>query len=201
MKLRFVLPSINLVASAAALIHENLLGFARRDPEPSAALLVCYMINAPALVIRRAVDYTLGRLIPGVCNAADLEFCYRAERMASLVVFMGGLGMLWYLVGRGVEAEWLGSGPATESRDWRRTSLDVAVILFAVLCAVIGVLNWGERSYPLNLPVPFLVYTLWALVLAILCGRDVVRCYSNHGSEGRPHEGVDSIARDGNSDR
>jgi hypothetical protein len=192
MKLRFVLPSINLVASAAALIHDNLFGFARRDPEPSAAMLVCYLINAPAVVIRRAAEYALGKLIPGVCSAVYLEFCYRAERISSLAVFMAGLGFLWYLVGRGVEAEWLSRGRAAESPDWRRTSLDVAVILFAVLCAVIGVLNWGDRSYPLNLPLPFLAYTLWALVLAILCGRDLARCSSRGGSEGRPHGSIGS---------
>lgn len=180
MKLRFILPGINLVASAAGLIHDNLQSFGRKNPEPSAALLACYLINAPALVIRRAAEFAFSKLIPEVCNPVGLDSCYRAERITSVAVFMMALGMLWYLVGRAVEAEWLGKGRGAEPGDWRRGSLDAIVILFAMFCAVIGVLNWRERSNPLNLPLPFVAYILWALILGVLCSRDLVRCCSHN---------------------
>jgi hypothetical protein len=183
MRLRFILPSINLVASAVALIHDNLRGFAGKDPGPSAVLLACDLVNAPALVIRRIAEFAFGRLVPEVCNPVSLDSCYRAERITSVVVFMAGLAMLWYLVGRAVEAEWLGKGSVANPRDWRRGSLDAAVILFAMFCGVIGVLNWRERSYPLNLPLPFLSYSLWGLLLTVLYGRDLVRCCSHDRSD------------------
>jgi hypothetical protein len=195
MKLRFILPVVNVAISSAALVYENLRGFAGKNPEPSPPLLACYLINAPVLVIQQAVVFVLGKLAPKVCSQAGLEACYRAERVAALGVFVLGVGALWYLVGRAIEAERPGVRIAT-FRNWRRKSLGAVVILFAILCGTIGVLNWKERSYPLNLPLPSLAYTLWALLLAVLCGRDLVRS-AHSGTETSSSRAGDSTGSRG----
>ena len=176
MKLRFFLPVVNVAVCVWALIADNpRSGQYGINPEPPPLLLACYLINAPVLLIRYAVVFLLGKIIPAVCGMASLDACYLGENLAARGVFLLGAGLLWYLVGHAIEGEWKGGVPAVPFRSWRRVTMDVAAVLFAFLCVSLGVLNWKDRAYPLRLPLPFLSLVLWGLVLAVLFGRDLLK--------------------------
>ena len=173
MRPRIILPLINVVASVIAILLDNLRPLHGINPQPSAFLLTCYLVSAPILVVRSAIGPVLGKIIPDLCSAQNPDPCYLAERLTLAATYLAGIGVLWYLVGYGIEALRQGSDDLIPFRGWRRASLDSALILLGVLCGFVAVMNFRETHFVLHLPLASLSYGVWVFVLVVPCVRDL----------------------------
>jgi hypothetical protein len=129
--------------------------------------LICNSINAPAMFFRACAMYLWHRL------HLPYEF---PEAVVEIAVTVVGVGLLWYLVGLEIDAGRQGRRGILPSMFRWRVALDLALILFGVFLALVGVGSWLIlRWTPMYAGIQAGLFFAWALVLVGTYGRDLVR--------------------------
>ena len=179
LRLRFVLPVVNVLGGSALLIYAALRP-GRGDgisPGPQPAVL-CYLINAPASVFRNFAISAWDRLVVANCSAANTEACYSVGRIVEVGLFLGAVGLLWYLVGLEIESSTQDKRAAVPSWSPLRVLADSALIAIGVFLAVSAVAIWRGPVWMHSLwsGLGGITYTAWATAFIATYGRDLFRC-------------------------
>ncbi|HET9180675.1 MAG TPA: hypothetical protein VFP59_00970 [Candidatus Angelobacter sp.] len=166
LKLRFVLPAIQVILAASLLIIGAAQHKADRGKDiyyGAPAERVCYAINAPALLFRSAGLYLWHTTdFPMVNDAVDNG------------IFMIGVVLLWFLVGATIESRLKGCHKTALSRPWR-LAIDFFLIVVGIAFVLVGVGAWNLVHLGSTLQgfAEAAIYFLWAMVLVLISGRDL----------------------------
>lgn len=145
-------------------------------------LMASYLINAPVLFVRYAIASVVDRSIRATCSPSSGEACFHIEKIADYAILLIAVGLLWYLVGRGIESRLRLHTGDVSNQGCRQLAMNLILITIGVFCGIIGVLNWRERSFPWRLPLPFVAYLVWALALLVLGSLDLFQQTMYSGS-------------------
>jgi hypothetical protein len=171
---RFILPAVNV---ALAVI---LLGIGYIPPivySTPRSWELAFSINAPANLFRNLVWFEWSKHISPHCSVANSEACIKAERGIETAAFLLCTVFVWYVVGLEVEASRCGTRAMARFVTPARVLLDLIFFSAGALFLFLSATDW-RSLHILNYwtALNFLLYAIWALVLAIAYGRDLVRC-------------------------
>jgi|SRR6185437_4485770 len=167
-KLRFVLPAIQMTLSACLLVLGAAQYRADRGKEiyyGAPAKRICYAINAPALLFRSAGLYIL--------DASHLVSAKVYDAIDN-GTFILGVGLLWFLVGAAIDSRLKRPAKAALSRPWR-LAIDFSLIVLGIAFLFFGFGAWNliHLGSMLQGFAEAAIYCLWALVLVFISGYDL----------------------------
>jgi hypothetical protein len=184
MRLRFrlVLPAVNVVGAAGLLTYGGLHPVRGNGIGPGpASTVICYLVEAPAALLRNAVIWLWDRLIVENCSLANTETCYSIGNIVEILLFLLAVAVLWYVVGLEIDTRGNERRAAVPSRSEFRAVVDVAFIGAGICFALGATAAWNrsgwERLGNIIVGVP---YAAWAVVLILTYGYDLLDCIKSY---------------------
>jgi hypothetical protein len=168
LKLKFVLPAIQIILAAVLLVVGSAQHRAERGKDiyyGAPAKRICYALNAPALLFRSA-----GLAILDASHLASTNL----YNVIDSGMFILGVGLLWFFVGAAIESRSKRGDRTALSRSWRLL-IDFSLIVLGVAFLLFGLgawklVHWGSVLQGFA---EAAIYFLWALALVFISGRDL----------------------------
>jgi hypothetical protein len=157
--LKFILPAVN-VSLATALLVSHL-------PSWGDTQFLAFSITPPAAVLRLVVSVAFDVVRGGPCAT---ETCIKFSRYLDRGAFLLGVPVVWYVVGRELDARKTKRMVLLPSRTWLRVVASLPLISFGIWLAVAAA---AQRS-----PFPLVRYALviqviWGVSIAVAYGYDL----------------------------
>ncbi len=181
-RLKLILPGINVLIAAILLG----VGYTRPIREWSPVpwqMALCFSINAPANILRYLASLLWDRYVYPNCPATSADTCIRVGFGIELVIFFLGAAFVWYVVALEIEAISRGMSAMAGLGIHARVVVNASLVAAGLLFLFLFMKNWGS-SHLIMAPqyrVGILSCFAWALVIVIVCGRDLIRCAASEG--------------------
>jgi hypothetical protein len=164
-RLRILLPSIQIVVAVILLTSNYLRPDPPHNPASRAAdLQFCDGLNAPAALAK----YLLMRIV-----YREVLFPYSpwAELIVQTVVYLGLIGLLWYVVGLEIDRRTRGGPSRSTARTCVRPIADSLLIAFGITLAIVAVkFHAGAGTY---YGLFGILHLSWAVVIVAFYGHDL----------------------------
>jgi hypothetical protein len=178
--MRFVLPTLNFCVALPLVIAGQFRLHSTNTATVPTELLIAYVINAPAAVLRYVAMAAVYGLIPRVCGSATQASCYWIASYVDPCVFLIAVVCIWYVVG--LEIDWRGSRKRSVAPERRvaRIAGDTLLVAFGVFCITLGVLNWPQHRAAVTPATVMQIfsYATWGILVTSLYGRDLFKVAS-----------------------
>lgn len=174
-KLRFILPSIGLLLSLALMLAESRHRSAV-TPMPAETHFRVW-INAPVSIVHSLFLSLWDRSVVANCSAVHADTCDSITTFVSKLAFLGGVGVLWYLIGAKIER----NRDSLHRGKWLRLIVDSLLIAVGFYSGLVSWSQWSRFHWysTTDALVAAVPYAAWAAVLVVLYGHDLVRSVSN----------------------
>jgi len=142
--------------------------------------LVCWGISAPAERLR-----ILSFLVP---NRIDQKLLHATGFYSDTLIFLVGVVILWYLIGRAIDFHWFAKNPARTNSALRNTLLNWLMLVCGIYLFIVSVVNFND---PLRHPkdanlvgnvVEALLFFAWSIVLMFLPARRLLDAIRGSGT-------------------